>query len=74
MIETVKPSEDGNGVVIRLFDAWDKKSSPTVNLGFDAKNIWLCDLMENKQEKLGSGNSVELKVKNFEIITLYADV
>ena len=74
IIETVKPSEDGNGVVIRLFDAWDKKSSPTVNLGFDAENIWLCDLMENKQEKLGSGNSVKLDVKNFEIVTLYAEV
>ena len=74
IIETVKPSEDGNGVVIRLFDAWDKKSRPTVNLGFDAENIWLCDLMENKQEKLGSGNSVKLDVKNFEIVTLYAEV
>jgi len=74
IIETVKPSEDGNGVVIRLFDAWDKKSRPTVNLGFDAENIWLCDLMENKQEKLGSGNSVKLDVKTFEIVTLYAEV
>lgn len=74
IIETVKPAEDGNGIVIRMFDAWDKKSNPTVKLGFDAKNIWLCDLMENKQEKLGSGNSVKLNVNNFEIITIYAEV
>ena len=45
-----------------------------MNLGFDAKNIWLCDLMENKQERIGRGNSFTTDVKNFEIITVLAEV
>ena len=74
IVETVKPAEDGNGVIIRFFDAWNKKSKPIMNLGFDAKNIWLCDLMENKQERIGRGNSFTTDVKNFEIITVLAEV
>lgn len=74
IIETVKPSEDGKGIVIRLFDAWDKKSDPTISFGFDAKKISLCDLTENVTENIGSGSSVKLHVGNFEIVTLYAEV
>ena len=69
-IETVKPAENGDGVIIRLFDCWDRKSKPTLKLGFNAKSIALCDLTENPTEELGGGDEVTLDVKNFEIVTL----
>nr|QGT50950.1 alpha-mannosidase [uncultured Firmicutes bacterium] len=74
IIETVKESENGKGIVIRLYDAWNKKSKPELRLGFDAKKIYLCDMLENKLEEIGSGNRVKLSVRNFEIITLLAEV
>lgn len=70
VVETVKQSEDGSGIVIRLFDTWNKKSEPTLNFGFDAKKIYLCDMLENKTEDLGSGNKIKINVKNYEIVTL----
>lgn len=70
VIETVKKAENEDAIIVRLYDTWGKKSSPVINLGFDAKEIYLADMMENKLEKLGFGNSVKLDVKNFEIITL----
>jgi len=74
VIETVKESEDGKGMVIRLYDAWDKKSKPTINLGFSAKKIYLCDMLEKPVCELGSGDEVKLEVSNFEIVTLLLEV
>lgn len=70
IIETVKAAENGKGIIVRLYDAWDKKSAPILNFGFDAEEIYLCDMMEQPVAKIGSGNSVKLNVSNFEIITL----
>ena len=70
VIETVKQAENGNGIIVRLYDAWNRKSQPTINLGFEAKKISLCDMMENQIEELGSGDCVKVNVKNYEIVTL----
>ncbi len=74
VIETAKQAEDGSGIIIRLYDAWDKKSNPTLKFGFNAKKIYLCGMMENCISELGSGNEVTLPVGNFEIITLKAEL
>lgn len=70
IIETVKKAENGKGIIVRLYDSWNKKSNPVLKLGFLAEKISLCDMMENPLEEIGKGNTVELKVNNFEIITL----
>lgn len=74
VIETVKKAESGKGIVIRLYDAWDKKSKPELKLGFDAKKIYLCDMLENKQKEIGCGNRVQISMNNFEIVTLLAEL
>lgn len=70
VIETVKQAEDGNGFIVRLYDAWDRKSRPVVKFGIPTREIILCDLSENDMEEVGSGDEVTLPVSNFEIITL----
>lgn len=70
IIETVKQAENGKGIVIRLYDAWNKKSEPVIDLGFSASRIYLCDMLENKLEYLGNGEKIKINVKNYEIITL----
>ncbi len=74
VIETVKQAESGKGIIVRLYDAWNRKSHPTINLGFEAKKISLCDMMENPISNLGNGSSVKINVKNYEIITLLIEV
>lgn len=74
VIETVKPAENGKGIIVRLYDAWDTKSTSTFNLGFDAKSVSLCDMMENKIETIGKGNTFQLSVNNFEIVTLLIEI
>ena len=70
IIETVKAAHDGNGIVVRMYDAWNKKTTPEIKLGFDAKKISLCNMLEEPICELGSGNTVKVPVSNFEIVTL----
>lgn len=74
VIETVKIAENGKGIIIRLYDAWNRKTKPTLKFGFNAKKISLCDLMENPIENLGAGEELKLSVKNFEIVTVLAEL
>lgn len=70
VIETVKEAEDGNGIIVRMYEAWGKKCNPKLKLGFDAKKISLCDLMEQPLAEIGAGDEVKLKVGNYEIVSL----
>jgi len=71
VIDTVKVAEDGKGIIVRIFQAQNTKENITVNFGFDVKEVYECDCLENNGKKLKAGkNSVELKMGNFEIKTL----
>ena len=70
IIETVKQAEDGDVIIVRLFDVWNRKSMPKIKFGFSAKKIELCDMMENPIETIGSGDEVSINVANYEIVTL----
>lgn len=70
IIETVKEAEDGSGIVVRLYDAYNMKTKPTLKLGFEAKKVYVCDLLENPIKEIGSGNELKVDIGNFEILTL----
>lgn len=70
VVETVKEAENGNGIVVRMYENWNKKTNATLKLGFDAKKISISDMLENPIEEIGRGNTVNVKLKNFEILTL----
>ena len=74
IIETVKEAENGHGIVIRMYEAWNKKSVLTLNLGFNSHKISICDMLEKPQKKIGAGNKVVLEVSNYEIVTLLIEV
>lgn len=70
-LETIKKAEEDDSVIIRMFEFANKKTDFTVNIGFDFKEAYLCDLMENNLEKVNAdGNSIKLNASNYEIITL----
>ena len=71
LVETVKQSENGDGIVVRLHDEWNRKSQPTLKFGFDANKVYLTDMLENVIEEIpATDNTVKLNVSNFEIVTL----
>ncbi len=71
IVETVKKAEDTDDVIVRLYEAYGRRGSVTLEFGFDVREVYICDLMENELEKVTvQNNAVTVPVKNFEIITL----
>ena len=70
--ETVKPAEDGSGIIVRLYDAYDMRTEATLRAGFPFRKAWLCDMLENREAELpvAADGTVSFPVKNFEIVTL----
>ncbi len=71
VVETVKKAEDDNSVVVRMYETYNSKVDATITTGFDFKEVYICDMLENNITKIEhSGRKVELKIKNYEVVTL----
>ncbi len=70
-LETVKKAESDDSTIIRMFEFENKKTETEIEFGFDVKELYLCDLLENASEKLEvCGNKARIKLSNYEIVTL----
>ena len=71
--EVLKKAEDRDTLIVRMYDCYNRMESVNVKFGFDVKEVYICDLMENRLQKLDAvNNNVTLKINNFEIVTLEA--
>jgi len=71
ILETIKKAENGNSIVLRTFETYGKRANAQISLGFDIKEAYLTDLMENKIKRLEiKDNSVSLNFKPYEINTI----
>ena len=71
IVETVKKAEADGGMVVRMYDAFNRRANATVTVASGFKKAYICDLMENVLEELEfNNNSVTVPVGNFEIVTL----
>lgn len=69
--ETVKNAEDGDGIIFRLYEFKNMSDEITLTFGFDVKEVFICDLLENEECSVATdGRSVTLPIGNFEIISL----
>ena len=58
-------------MIARMYESFNQKGEVTVTAGFDFREVYLCDLMEEHPQKLDAdGRSVTLPIRNFEILTL----
>lgn len=71
LLETVKPAEDGNGMILRLYESLHRHARAVVHLPFAAR--WYdCGMDESKSEPLGEGSEMTIALRAFEIKTLRA--
>ena len=71
VVETIKKAEKDNSVVVRMFETFNSKAEATISTGFDFKEVYACDMLENNETLLKhSGRNVKVKLGNFEILTL----
>jgi len=69
--ETVKEAEDSLDTIVRLYEYKNTRTNVKVKIGFDAKECFVCDLLENELEKVDiSSGVVDIPMNGFEIKTL----
>ncbi len=71
IIETIKKAEDGNGIIMRLYENSRERGPVTVQFGFDVAAVQRCNLLEDVREPIPvRHNHIELDVRPYQIITL----
>ena len=71
IVETLKKAEDSDDLIVRLYEAWNRRGSATLTVAPGFSRACLCDMMENELQDLPfDGSAVTLPVGNFEIITV----
>jgi alpha-mannosidase len=71
VIETVKQAEDGQGVIVRLYESQRQRGEITLSAGFALAAVNRTNLLEENQAALAPrANRVTLFIKPYEIVTL----
>jgi alpha-mannosidase len=71
VIETVKRAEDGNGIIVRLYESQRRRGTVTLTAGFALAEVWHTNLLEHNDEQLQTqGNQISFSLAPYEIVTL----
>jgi alpha-mannosidase len=71
IIETVKQAEDGDGVIVRLYECNRQRGWVTLHSGFALQSAQITNLLEENQETLEvDGQNVRLYLKPFQIVNV----
>ena len=72
VIDTVKTSEDGKDVILRIYESHKKSCSAHLKTGWKAEKAFECDMLENKESelKIRKDGKIEVSFKPFEIKTV----
>src|SRR5688572_3149575 len=52
VVETIKGAEDGNGLIVRLYESQRRRGQARLRLGFEIGSAWRTNLLEENQEAL----------------------
>jgi alpha-mannosidase len=70
IVETVKPAEDGDGLMVRLYEAHNQRGHGTLTFATSILSAHECNLLEEPiNDVCCQGNSLSFQVRPFEIKT-----
>jgi alpha-mannosidase len=71
IIETVKQAEDGDGLIVRLYENERSRGKVILQTGFALKAAYICNLLEDNETELAVDNgAVTLDITPYQIITV----
>jgi alpha-mannosidase len=73
VIETVKRAEDGNGLIVRLYEHHRCRRRVALTAGFPVAHAERCDIIERPLDDEGcllEGNVVSFEITPYRIVTL----
>jgi alpha-mannosidase len=70
IVETVKPAEDGDGLIVRLYEAHNQRGQATLTFATSLVSVHECNLLEQPIKDVRcQANSFSFQVRPFEIKT-----
>ena len=73
IIDTVKPAEDGNGMILRLFETYNTAQRCALRFGFPVRRVEETDLMEKPIDgqtlEADENGAIKLSIHPYEIKT-----
>jgi alpha-mannosidase len=71
IIETVKHAEDGNGIILRLYESQRKRGPVQLHTGFAVEAAWETNLLEENESALRvENNSIQFDLRPYQIMTI----
>ncbi|HNC91646.1 MAG TPA: glycosyl hydrolase-related protein, partial [Anaerolineales bacterium] len=71
IIETVKQAEDGDGIIVRLYESQRKRGQVRVKFRSELEAAWVANLLEENESALSvDQDSIHLNLKPYQILTL----
>ena len=71
VIETIKQAEDGNGLIVRLYEDQRRRGQFTLTTSFPLAHAYHCNLLEADDGEIPvTGGNLELQIKPYQIINL----
>ncbi len=71
IIETIKRAEDGNGLIVRLYEDKRRRGPFVLRAGFDVARAAICNLLEEDETPLEMpGNAAQLNIAPYQIMTI----
>jgi alpha-mannosidase len=74
VIETIKPAEDGEGLVVRLYESSGGRSVARLTFGVPVTRAWMSNTLEYRLAPLEvDAEGLSLPLRGFQIATLRLD-
>ncbi len=71
VIETVKQAEDGDGIIVRLYECGRTRGAVILATNMALQEAWRANLLEENQEALAvNGNRVTIPIRPYAIVTV----
>lgn len=71
IIEAVKMAESGDGLIVRLYECYNRRGDVTLTCAEEVEQMWECTMMEEIEREVGHTNHhAALSFRPFEIKTL----
>ena len=71
VIETIKHAEDGQGIIVRLYESQRRRGDLTLSYSFPLARAWRTNLLEENQEEIEcAGDCLTVPIKPYQILTL----
>ena len=70
IIDTIKGAQDGDGIIVRVYEAEGGRVNTSLKFGFNVKEAIETNLMEvNENEMEIKDNTIKFRIKPFEVKT-----